>query len=309
MVYLANAIDETDGSMLYMANQIKSDLPIVLVSRPNQYKFNEGLLSLTDYCLIDCCEYGWNVDFENTHIFGKNTNEFANFFVGEEWKRFDDFVANNPPKIYFKRELLKKDAVDNIRPIEYAAWFEPPAIQTKAEFDARPLEVMFSWGYSSEYRRQLHGRIWTEAHKYGYMVCDNLYYLDGFLKHESNPKKWLTLNVPHFSRHPMQEVLQVQGLSKISISHFGAGKKCFRSAESPLNSVMAMPFEDYAWSFEWVSMVNCIRFGINKDEIGKLNSLTDRYYLYEIYVNGVETCRKYYLPNYLAHIEKIINKQ
>jgi hypothetical protein len=304
MVYLANAINETDGSMLHMVSQINCKLPIVLVSRPSQYKFNEQLLSLTDYVLVDCCEYGWNVDFEHTHFFGKNTEE--RFFSGDEWKRFDDWVAGTPPKLYLKRELLAKDVSDTVKPIEYAAWYEPPPIQTKEEFDARPLEVFFSWGYSSEYRRQLHGKIWTEAHKYGYMVCDNLYYLNGFLQHEGNPKKWVTINVPHFARHPMNEIFGVQGLAKISVSHWGAGKKCFRSSESPLNSVMAMPFDDYAWSFEWNHGWNCLMFHTGQ-EIEHLVDDIQRKNLYDIYVNGVENCRRYYLPNYIKHLENLIN--
>jgi hypothetical protein len=303
-VVLANRICETDGSMHSMASQINSKLPIVLVSRPNQYKFNEQLLSLTDYVLIDCCEYGHDIDFDETHLFGKNTEE--KFFSGDEWKRFDDWVAKTPPKLYLKRELLAKDVSDIVKPIEYAAWYEPPPIQSKSEFDARPLDVFFSWGYSSEYRRQLHGKIWTDAHKYGYMVCDNLFYLNGFLQHETNPKKWVTVNVPHFARHPMNEIFGVQGLAKISISHWGAGKKCFRSAEAPLNAVMCMPKDNYAWTHEWKHDKNCVLFD-NKEPMLMIAAAAMSNDLYDIYVNGVETCRKYYLPNYINHLEKLIN--
>lgn len=309
MVILANKTGETDGSLHNMLLNVKSDMPIVLVSRPNHFEFNEQLLTLDRYCLVDCCEYGWDVEFENTHIFGRNTNEFAKYFIGEEWERFDKFIAEKPPCLYLKRELLAKDVADNpypIKPIEYAGWFEPPPIVSREEFEARPIQVFFSWGYSSEYRRQLHGKIWTEAHKYGYMVCDNLYYLNGFLQHEENPKKWVTTNVPHFNRHPMNEVLGVNGMAKISISHWGAGKKCFRNCEASLNAVMALPFDNYAWTFDWVHGGNCIKFYLENTVEQLVNhGCAD---LYEVYKNGVETCRKYYLPNYCRHLEKLINE-
>lgn len=307
MVILANGYNETDGSMHQMLLNVNSKVPIVLVSRPNKFIFNEQLKSLDKYVLVDVCEYGWNREFENTHLFGKNTQtEFADLFVGDEWKRFDEFVAEKPPILYLKRELLNKDVNDTILPIEYPAWYEAPPIESKEQFEARPLDVFFSWGYSSEYRRQLHGRIWTEAHKYGYMVCDNLYYLNGFLQHEENKHKWLTVNIPHFNRHPMNEILGVNGMAKISVSLPGAGIKCFRNCESSLNSVMALSEDKYAWTYDWIPDSNCIRLPKDK-EIYWLNSyVTDRD-LYEIYANGVETCRKYYLPNYISHLEKLIN--
>jgi hypothetical protein len=306
MIYLANATGETDGSMHSMLLNVGSRLPIVLVSRPNEFKFNEQLLSLTDYVLVDCCEYGHDVEITDTHFFGKNTDE--KFFGGEEWKKFDEWVANHPPRLYLKRELLLKDVSDTVKPIEYAAWFPPPEVQSEEEFNKRPLEVMFSWGYSSEYRRQLHGKIWTDAHKYGYMVCDNLFYIQKFLEQEENPKKWLSVNISHYVRHPMPDILNIQGLSKVSISMPGAGRKCFRHSESPLNSVMAMANEGFAWSFDWADGYNCIMFDIG-DEIKLINRWLENRPkdLYEIYRNGVDNVRRYYLPNYANHLEKLIN--
>lgn len=304
MVYLANAIAETDGSAHQMLLNVGSKLPIVLVSRPNKFVFNEQLLSLSEYCLVDFCEYGHDVEIADTHFFGKNTDE--RFFSGDEWKRFDEWVANNPPKLYLKRELLQKDVSDTVKPIEYAAWFEPPAIESKEKFDSRPLSVFFSWGYSSEYRRQLHGKIWSDAHKYGYMVCDNLFYLQKFIQHEENEKKWATINIPWYARHNMADILNVQAMAKISVSMPGAGKKCFRHSESPLNSVMAMVHDKMAWSFPWVDGENCLSLVLEK-EIPLLEYHLDQTSLYDIYVNGVENCRKYYLPNYLNHLEKLIN--
>jgi hypothetical protein len=304
MIYLANATGETDGSMHSMLLNVGSRLPIVLVSRPNEFKFNEQLLSLTDYVLVDCCEYGHDVEITDTHFFGKNTDE--KFFGGEEWKKFDEWAANHPPKLYLKRELLKKDVSELVQPIEYAAWFEPPPLVDINDFKNRPLSVFYSWGYSSEKRRVLQGKIWTEAHKHGYMVCDNLYYLNKFMEHETNPKKWGAFHIPWFSRHPMPDLLQVQGLSKLSISMGGAGLKCFRSAESPLNSIMCLPNDDYSWTYEWEHGENCLRFS-EENAVEEIANFLNRDDLYRIYVHGVANARQYYLPNYINHLEKLIN--
>jgi hypothetical protein len=139
------------------------------------------------------------------------------------------------------------------------------------------------------------------------MVCDNLYYLNGFLEHEPNKNKWVTVNTPHYHRHPMQDILGVNGLSKISLSHFGAGMKCFRTSEASLNSLMAMPINNLAWSFDWNDS-NCILFQIGV-EVPTLNIELHKENLYERYVNCVENCKNYYLPNYISHLEKIINER
>lgn len=307
-VIVANKTGETDGSAYQMLSQINSKLPIVLVSRCENFVFNDELKNLKDYVLVDFVEYGHNREFDNTHFFGENTFEkFPDLFDTKEWEKFDDWVRYNPSRLYFKRELLEKDRVGFIKPIEYAAWYEPQNIQTRKEFDSRPLQVFFTWGYSSEHRRQLHGKIWTQAHSHDYMVCDNLLYLSKFIEQESNPKKWASINIPHYQRYAMEDVLNMQSLSKISISHWGAGKKCFRSAESPLNSIMALPYDDYAWTYEWESGINCLKFHLWSTIFEIESYLRSPGDLYGIYREGVETCRNYYMPNYCNHLEKLIN--
>ncbi|NDH06592.1 hypothetical protein EBX93_11835, partial [bacterium] len=83
-----------------------------------------------DYVLADYTEYGWDSKLENTHLFGKNTYEYwYERYAPTEWLKFDNWVAENPPKLYLKRELLLKDKTDNIQPIEYEEEIIPePAI-------------------------------------------------------------------------------------------------------------------------------------------------------------------------------------
>jgi len=287
-----------DGSVLRIAREITSHIPIVPITRIEGFKFNPELLELDKYVLLDYSELWWSTDNVDTHLFGKNTDQFPEIYKGEEWAKFDDFVKNNPPQIYFKRELLKKDATDKVVVIDYPCWTEPYPIQTKEQFDARPVNVFFYWGRSSEYRVKLHADFWLNSTKNGTAVCDNLFYLNQFLQEESCPNKWVTVNIAHYSRQPIETILSVNGISKLSVSVKGSGRKCFRHAESPTNSVMVMDRDDLAWAYDWVDGVNCLK--INNTSIDELNDLTNRTDLYEIYLNGMANIDNYRINNYVT---------
>jgi len=298
MIVSPDANGNMDGSVLRIAREISSHIPIVPITRIEGFKFNPELLELDKYVLLDYSELWWSTDNFDTHLFGKNTDQFSEIYKGEEWAKFDDFVRNNPPKIYFKRELLKKDATDKVVVIDYPCWTEPYQIQTKEQFDARPVNVFFYWGRSSEYRVKLHADFWLNSTKNGTAVCDNLFYLTQFLQEESCPNKWVTVNIAHYSRQPIETILSVNGISKLSVSVKGSGRKCFRHAESPTNSVMVMDRDDLAWAYDWVDGVNCLK--INNTSIDELNDLTNRDNLYEIYLNGMANIDNYRINNYVT---------
>lgn len=307
-VIVANKLSHTDGSAHNMLLQVNSPLPLVLITRPGDFEFNDSLNSIKDYILVDFCEYGHDFSFPETHLFGFNTDLFGSSFRGDEWKKFDDWVKRNPPKVYFKREIFNDSVGDMAVPIEYPAMYYVPPIESKEAFNSRPLEVFFSWGFSSELRRQLHGEIWKRAKDFDYMVNDNLYYLKAFLEKEENPRKWLTCCIPWYARHPMPEIIGVNALAKISISHQGAGKKCFRSSESTLNSLMAHPKDNLRWSYPWDD-TNSIRFEIGREVETIVEALRGED-LYEKYVLGVSNAKNYVLQTYIQnHIEKTITER
>ena len=120
MIFSADLDAKLDGSVVRIAQHIDTGgIPLLPMTRIEGYKFNPELLKLKEYILLDYSELYWNSENEDTHLFGKNTHEFPEQFPGDEWKRFEDFVRTNPPKIYFKRELKKKDVGGNIYPIDY----------------------------------------------------------------------------------------------------------------------------------------------------------------------------------------------
>jgi hypothetical protein len=308
MIYVANAAGTTDGVMYNVLNRINTEIPIVLVTRPDDFKFNEDLRRLDKYILVDMVENGWNFDWaRGTHFFGNNTEYFADLFPSEEWMKFENFVVGNQPIKYLKREMLKQDATDYYQPINYPCWSEIPTPQTREDFNSRPFEVFFNFGISHEYRKELHGEIWKKSGFYGYSVCDNYQQLNGFLAHEGNSKKWLSIHAPHYYRLPIENVLQINGMAKISVSLPGAGRSCFRHAESPVNSVMLMRKDDMKWSYDWIDEVNCIKCE-EGEEIATMIEYLASYRLYDIYLQGVENCKNYCIDNYInKYLLPIIN--
>ena len=193
---------------------VQSDIPIVVVTRLEDYVFNDDLLNLDRYILVDFVEYGWDWNMNVTHRFGNNTYYFKDMFHGEEWGKFDDFIGDRQPILYFKRELLSRDVRKNFIPIEYPAFNEIPKAQTKEQFDNRYLQIANLWGLSHEGRKRIHGDIWQQAGKRNYMVCDNIHNLNAFIKEENHPNKWLTQNTPWYARYDMKTILEVTGISK-----------------------------------------------------------------------------------------------
>jgi hypothetical protein len=293
--------DGTIDPVVYdIVKHIKSEIPIVPITKLENFYFNDDLFNLDRYCIMDFTEYGWNWDMKTTHLFGRNTYLFKHLFEGEEWQKFDDFINDRQPALYFKRELLSKDVTRTTKPIEFPAFNPIPEPQTKEEFNKRLFQVANIWGLSHEARKRIHGGIWQDSGKHNYIVCDNVLSVNAFLNRETHPSKWLTSYVPWYSRFEMQTVLGISGNSKITTSWGGAGRVCFRHTEASVNSVMAMWQDDIAWAYPWIHNVNCIRCE-EGNEIEAIVEALANPDLYEIYLNGVANCEKYYLPNYIKN--------
>lgn len=291
-----------DGTVARICQYITSPVPVVPITRIENFVFNTELLKHKEAVIVDYVEYGWDWYFPRTgtHFFGKNTGEFFPHFQGEEWKKFDDWVAGLDRVVYFKRELLKSDAdiYPHVFPIDYPCWIAPIPPQTKEEFKSRPLSVFNFWGRSHEDRLVLHGNIWKAASEHGFSVCDNIYFLQQFLAEEQG-KKWATFWMPHYSRIDIAQLLQISAISKISIAMPGAGLKTFRQSEVSVNSVMMMVDDDMEYAYDWVDGVNCIMcHEITPDRIMDALERTD---LYDIYLRGLETADKYRIANYVRN--------
>lgn len=318
LVYLPN-IHRTDGVMYNFCEKLDTRIPILLISRQEEFEFNERIYELEnkEYAIVDFIEMGWNVPIEETFVVGKNLSRFKEFEQYEGWQKLERFVANNPPKVYFKRELLSKDVTNTLLPIEYPNFQPPYPIQTKEMFNKRPISALWYWGRSHEARLLLHGKFWESAAKKGYAVCDNIYQYNDFLHYETNPVKFVTLHIPYYARLPITELLKINGDSKLSVSLPGCGNKCFRSTgEAIVNSICIMPEDNLAYSLPFIHGINCIKFpkqsvdGISKewDVIGSIEEALKRDDLYDIYLKSVMVADFYRVDNYSKHLEKIINE-
>jgi|SRR5882757_4474441 len=276
-----------------------ADVVIIPVSFFPDIKFNNRLNDIRKpYVLLDFMEYGSAWDQVDTHIFGRNK---ASNIQTPDWNRFDDWVRSNPPKMTFKRELLSKDACSTINPIEFLCYLDRHPTQTQEEYNARPLEVSFIWGYSWESRPRLHGDIFKGMSTHSLGVISGWDQFHPHFDHNPPTRNWATCHVPWYARKPMADVLWMNERSKIGVSCRGHGVKNFRNGEMR-STIMAMPEDDLAWSYPWIHGVNCLRFR-NGHEFEDIEAFTRRDDLYEIYLNGQENLDNYrtdkYIPNYI----------
>lgn len=308
MIIVADANGTADGPAHVFLSRVNSEIPIVLVSRVQDFKFNEALLSLDKYILVDFVELGWQWNQQLGHIWGENTHKFPDVFPGDEWKRFDNFVAERPPLLIFQRELLRKDVVAGVLPIEYPNWQPSHDAQTKEQFNERRIELFHFWGFSHVCRKIFQGNAILHAVREDIEIIDNVFYYQNFLQ-ENHRRYWATIHIPHFARMPINQILEINGNAKLSLSLPGAGVKCFRSTgESPVNSLMCIPFDELAWSYPWEHGVNCIRFELN-NAVVEIEHALRRDDLYELYLSGVANAENYRVENYIRnYIEKQINE-
>lgn len=303
MVIIADKHDRKDAAYDTLVKFIDCKFPIVMVNWVDGFVFNDALLKIKNYVLVCYSEYGWNYKITESHIWGVN-KDLSGRYIGEEWDRFNKWVKENPPKIIFKRELLKKDVTERVKPIDYPCTIPAYPMQLEDDFNSRSVNVFNFWGRSNECRIRLQGEIWLHGFKKGFQVCDNVYYVNDYLKQESG-EKWVTLWIPHWARVDMHELMKMNNLSKLSVSLPGAGFKCFRTAESPINSVMVMHKNDFAWAYDW-NETNCILVEPGK-EIEGIEAALKNKNLCNIYIEGVKTVDKYRVDNYIKnYIEPLV---
>jgi hypothetical protein len=302
-----------------LLKNVASEIPIVQVNAFSNFQFKENLYSLKKWVLADFSELGANRwDTKDTFLWGNNSKQFPHA-DNEEWGKFDAFVRKVPPIVYFKRELMQKDFGENVHPLNFPCYTSVSAPQTREEFNARPIDVFNSWGYSHELRRMFHGEVFINAVNRNRAVIDNYAHIENEITDKR--KKWVSIFTPHYARFDMRDVVRIQGQSKLSVSLPGAGLTCFRHAEACINAVMVMRDDKLKWSYDWIHNVNCIKFpvgedmdsirGINgaKEVVESCEKALENPDLYEIYLAGVANCQKYTMPDYIInYVEPIINQ-
>lgn len=214
-------------------------------------------------------------------------------------------------KLYFKREYNPAKCPAFAFPVVPTDFITPeydPALavpQSREEFNARPIDIFFYYGFSSPDRPLLHAEL---IRKHFPKVCAAPEDIDYWVK-AGNKNLVALLFVPHFRRYPIEDIMKYQRMSKLSVCLRGAAWKCFRHAESPYTCVMAMQDCPLQFAFPWTSE-NCVILPNQPRRdpqycwldvpaaASKLGAAlgTD---LYPVYLAGMENARRYTTPNYL----------
>lgn len=283
------------------------DIAIVPITRLDEFRFREDLsrhIGKKPWVLCCMSEFGWDWNQESSYLWGRDRTASQRFQY-PEWKRFEDWITDNPPVLTFQRELLVTDASDRVLPIEYLNYSNPIRPDTEEQFNARPIDVMFNWGLSSRIRPVIHGDIFMQSMRLGYEVCSQWDHLE----RETRDKRgiWASIHTPHYARLNNEEMIRWFGRSKIVVAAPGDGVKNFRQGEIN-NSAIAMIPDKLAYSIP----IKGVR--LNRDAFAE--SLwqflhgEDSRFLYEVYLMNNAASDKLrperYIPEYL--IPKIQEK-
>ena len=300
--------DGVTWDQLFRHMPVGNDIPVVVTVTHGGFKFNHDLNQLAGkkYVHIDYTEWGWQWDFTKSNVFGESEH-YPGESKSHEWGTLHGFIRDNPPALTFQRELRKVDVTPTRVPIDFLSTIPVPKLVTKAEYDSRPFQVFYYWGFSHANRSRIHGDIF-EA-----FGTSNIEVVDGYDKVDwkwlrKDGRVWLTVFSPHWWRRPMKEVMSWQAQAKISICPYGAGAKAFRHAEAPVNCIMAQQENCLAWSYPW-DETNSVRMQ-EPHEVKDLLRAVERTDLYDVYLRAQENIDRYrihrYLPEYIVpNIERV----
>lgn len=125
------------------------DIAVVPITRLDGFQFRDelrGTIEGKPWVLLDFSEFGPEWDQQTSHLWGRDRLAHG-WFGGDEWTKLDTFIREHPPLITFQRELLLKDVSDTMQPVEYLNYSAPIQAETEDQFNARPIDVFFQWGF------------------------------------------------------------------------------------------------------------------------------------------------------------------
>lgn len=288
----------TKNLLAFIPNQVSSqgeaDLTLIPISWMPGFEVNPELEQIKGkVCIIDFCEWGSHWRKELTHYWGGPQSALS-CVLGASWYRFNAWAASRQPVLTLKRELLANHIPPKIKPIDFLCYLPPVEIQSKAEFDKRPLEALFWWGFSHRSRPRLHADIFRAMTTHGIEVVS---YWDQWAEDRFKGRTWASIHTPHFVRKHISEIIPWHERSKITVALPGNGEKTFRHSEI-VGSIMALHDDGLEYSFPWVHGENCIRL-VPDHEFDCLESSTRREDLYEIYLAGQINLDRYRSGRYV----------
>lgn len=290
-----------------VASESEADAVLIPISLFSNYQFNNDLEHLTKPIIVmDFMEYGNGLLSDGTHLFGKTYRNLLLDVLPAPYKRFDEWIGQREPLLYFKRELRQQDASERVKPIEFTCYLEIPETQPKHIFDVRSIECLYWWGYSHISRPKLHADIFRAMTIHPIQVISHW---EQWQEGRFSGRVWATIHCPHWTRRHISEILEWQLRSKVTVAMPGNGVKTFRHAET-VGTLMALPNDNLAWSYPWINEENCIRLTPHF-EFATLEDAIRTCDLYPMYLAGQENLRKYqsfaYVRDWiLPNIERVL---
>lgn len=295
-------IDPTAWGNLYKHLPQTSDpgAPLLVpVSHFGNYRFNTGLPTNRRVILVDFMEYFGFQPISTTCRLGIDPLP-VNLASDPEWQRLQGWVKHLRDSglliTEFKRELFQDCTDPNVHPIEWPCYLPAWEIERKENFDRRPFDLFYSWGYSNALRPA-----W-QAGAFNLMAEGKIEVISAYehiaaKQHEPQPK-WICMHNPHTHRIPINELARLQAMSKCSVSLPGSGVVCFRSTEAPLHTVPVIYDYGRRWSYPWVHWENCISDNPYPDYVHDwLTSSPDDFH--GLYVAAQETMDRYRTHRYV----------
>ena len=232
-------------------------------------------------------------------------------------QKYDACAALEPlVKLYFKREYCPAKLPPTPYPVvptdfmsDYIKEFDEQELTNRTQFEQRPIDLFYIYGYSGTERMLFHAELLRRYHD-PLRMCLTLEQVENSLR-LGHKNIIALLFVPPELRYPFTDILKYQGMSKLSLSLRGASWKCFRHAEACKNAVMGLQDCHSEFAFPWKKGINCVSL----PNLPRLNP-SPRYWLdlgasltqislalasdlYPVYVSGRQNAANYITENYI----------
>lgn len=234
--------------------------------------------------------------------------------LDERYAPLHDALEAYPPALYFKRELpveLDGELVTSfaIHPVDFTHEFPAVDPVSEADYHARPIDVLMVYGYSNRSRPMLHGKLLQAMSRFAWTPVETAEDVDFQTQVLKVDRQLLIRMVPHYRRIAIQDINALQARSKLVISCWGAGVKCFRSAECSYQSVGVHQYPEIVrWAYPWLDGQNCLTLpNLPLAEVIDMEAALERLWvwlrlrqgdLFPVYVAGQQTHAHYYAPRY-----------
>ena len=316
----------------YTENHEEADFSLFFIYYPGvDYEYDDTLdkVKFNNIIVVDYIEFGDGITFKKDY---KNCYSIYGFKHDLEkiqpnyWEVNKSFCAKIHEKLqsvlkpyirlYYKREMISdldysKIGVD-VLPCDYINYISDFKVYNRDDFyNKKTVDLLYIWGRSGIDRVKMHGRIMYEMDKWGHSMFFTEKQFQHYHLGNNSTRTMLLFGFEGFER---VDWIYYQNLSQCVLDMFGSGMKCFRNVESSFGAVSIKQDPTVlVHKYPWVDGVNCVSLPIKEDNHIDIDNALEKIWdyirgdkrddLYNIYLNSIETGRKYdtmvYLTNYV----------